>query len=144
MNQTLRAQICDEPQPRSTLHPTRAWESVGQGGLPASNDTLPGAPRPTVIVTVVSFASELTITEPATFRYRWILTTARRTTRGLWNYLPESAGGQVRAEQEWHLIFPDAAMASLEVEGGKAGPVAAARVSLEESPAGHTFAIDAV
>jgi hypothetical protein len=118
----------------------------------ASNDTgiapaeSPGAPRtlPTEVVTIVSFASELTVVDPVGFRYRWVLTTARRTTRDMWTYLPDETRGAVLVTQQWHVLFPEATSASVEVEGGTAGPVTKARVASRQALSGRTFAVDAV
>jgi hypothetical protein len=141
----------EEAAPVSAVHPLPG-ASKRTGGVRASNDTGTGpaeSPRvsqtlPTEIVTVVSFASELMVTDPDAFRYRWILTTAKRTTRGLWNYMPDSTLRALRVDQEWHFIYPDAASASIEVYGGTAGPVSKARVGARQAPAGRTFADDAV
>jgi hypothetical protein len=99
---------------------------------------------PTEVVTIVSFASELTVLDPAVFRYRWVLTTARRTTREMWTYLPDELRGAVLVTQQWHVLFPEAASASVELEGGTAGPVTKARVAARRAPIGRTLAVDAV
>jgi hypothetical protein len=118
----------------------------------ASNDTgvdpaqSPGVPRmlPTEVVTTISFVSELSVVDPAVFRYRWVLTTARRTTRDLWTYLADEPRGAVLVTQQWHVLFPDAASASLEVEGGTAGPITKMHVAARHAPTGRTGAVDAV
>jgi hypothetical protein len=99
---------------------------------------------PTEVVTIVSFVSELTVVDPVVFRYRWVLTTARRTTRDLWSYLPDEPRGAVLVTQQWHVLFPEAVSASLEVEGGTAGPVTKTRMAERQAPIGRTFAVDAV
>ena len=144
---------CEDPIPLSTVRPMLPPGLAPEADeVRASNDTgidpaqPPGPPRllPTEIVTIVSFVSELTVVDPAVFRYRWVLTTARRTTRDLWTYLPDEPRGAVLVTQQWHVLFPDAASASVEVEGGTAGPVAKAHVAARQAPTGRTLAVDAV
>ncbi len=144
---------CEDPIPLSTVRPTLPAGLVPEASaVRASNDTgldpaqSPGTPRmlTTEVVTTVSFVSELSVADPRVFRYRWVLTTARRTTRDLWTYLPDEPRGAVLVTQQWHVLFPDAASASVEVEGGTAGPIKKTHVAARHAPVGRTWAVDAV
>jgi hypothetical protein len=103
-----------------------------------------GAHAPTTqTITVVEFTCQLTVTDAREFRYRYTLTHARRTIRGLWTYA-EVNSGSLRVAERWRLLYPEAASASVEVEGGIAGQVQALRVESHQEPWGPTFAVDAV